>query len=152
MPEMISKKNINIIKNSASLITRNAPQITIRMYEILFTKYPHLKSYFSNAPQNQYMKLADALSAYAINIDKLHIFTPALMVIAQRHTETNIKSGLYPLVGEALITAIQDTLKSVDSDFIKAWTEAYSYLSGVLIEMETKIYEEQATKEELCIN
>ena len=144
MTKTISKRNINIIKNSASLITRNAPQITKRMYEILFDKYPHIKPLFADQPEDQYMKLADALSAYAINIDKLHIFTPALMVIAQKHVETNIKAGHYPIIEEVLLEAIQGTLKSVDNDFIEAWREAYGYLSHVLIEMETELYNEQA--------
>jgi len=138
----LSKKNINIIRNSASLVTRNAPDITTRMYEIMFSEYPHIKPLFADAPLNQHMKLADALSAYAINIDKLHIFTPALMVIAQKHVEINIKAGHYPIVGNSLIQAMKETITKADDDFFEAWKEAYNYLADILIDMEEKIYRE----------
>lgn len=135
----ISKKNMNIIKNSASLVTRNAPKITTKMYEILFSEYPQVKPLFADAPADQHMKLADTLSAYAVNIDRLHIFKPALMVIAKRHIETDIKAGHYPMVKYSLMKAMRDTLKHADDDLFNAWENAYDYLADVLISMEKEL-------------
>ena len=141
----ISKKNTNIIKNSASLVTRNAPAITTRMYEILFSKYPQVKSLFADAPVDQHMKLADALSAYAINIDRLHIFKPALMLIAQKHVETDVKTGHYPMVRYSLIQSMREILTNENNDFFQAWEEAYNYLADILIDMEEQIYKESSS-------
>jgi len=137
----LSQKSIDIIKESAELITANDTRITTRMYELLFSKYPHVKELFVNAPQDQYMKLAESLSAYAVNIDRLHILKPGLEVIAMAHVEVNIRPGHYPMVGMALMEAIEDTLgKRASVEFLDAWREAYKHISDVLIDIEEKLY------------
>ena len=144
MPAMISKNSMNIVKSSAVLITRNATEITQNMYKIMFEQYPKIEKLFANAPQDQYMKLADAISAYAINIDKLHILKPALMVIAKTHVRTNIQKSHYPIVGDSLLQAIQITLgDAATPEFMNAWKEAYQHIAEVLIEMEEELYKEE---------
>ena len=139
----LSQKHIEIIKESAGLITANDEKITTKMYEILFYKYPHLEILFDNAPDNQFMKLAEALSSYAVNIDKIEKLTPALELIAIKHVEVNIRPGYYSMVGMALIEAIEDVLgKMAPIGFIDAWREVYKYISDILIEMEDKLYKE----------
>ena len=143
MKQELSQKHIDIIKESAELITANDLEITSKMYEILFYKYPHLEMLFENAPDNQFMKLAEALSAYAINIDKIDKLTPALELIATKHVEVNIRPGHYSMVGMALIEAIEEVLgKKAPIGFIDAWREVYKYLSDILIEMENELYKE----------
>ena len=143
MPEMLSLRSIAIIKASASLITLNDSKITSRMYEILFQRFPKTEELFINAPSDQYMKLAEILSAYAINIDKLEVLKPALEVIASNHARSHVKPLRYPMIGQALIQAIRDVLSDMASpEFIDAWREAFQYLTDVLIEMEDKIREE----------
>ena len=142
---MISDEYIKIVKNSASTITYYGPEITIKMYEIMFEKFPNAKKLFRNAPEDQYMKLADALSAYAVNIDKLHIFKPALIRIAKNHVYTGITSSMYPMVRYALLRAMKEVL--VDQGrgnevCLEAWSAAYDHLADVLIEMENKLYDE----------
>jgi hemoglobin-like flavoprotein len=139
----LSQKHINIIKESAELITANDLAITSKMYEILFYKYPHLEMLFENAPDNQFMKLAEALSLYAVNIDKIEKLIPALELIAIKHVEVNIRPGHYSMVGMALIEAIEEVLgKMAPIGFIDAWREVYKYVSDILIEMENKLYKE----------
>ncbi len=144
MKKQLSQKSIGIIKGSASLVTAQSTKITQRIYEILFTKYPQSKQLFKNAPENQYILLAEAISAYAVNIDKLHIFYPALEIIAQSHVKENIKPIHYPMLGMVFIEAIEDILGTLATiEFVDAWRESYQFLSDVLIEMETNIYEKQ---------
>ncbi|EDZ61451.1 putative globin [Sulfurimonas gotlandica GD1] len=139
----LSQKHIDIIKESAELITANDLKITNKMYEILFYKYPHLEMLFENAPDNQFMKLAEALSLYAVNIDKIEKLIPALELIAIKHVEVNIRPGHYSMVGMALIEAIEEVLgKMAPIGFIDAWREVYKYVSDILIEMENKLYKE----------
>lgn len=142
---MISKEHIKIVKNSASTITHYGPEITTRMYEIMFKKFPNAKKLFKDAPEDQYMKLSDALSAYAINIDKLHLFQPALMRIAKMHVRTGITSSMYPMVRYALLQAMKEVLIDKgrgDEICLEAWSAAYDHLADILIEMENKLYDE----------
>jgi len=140
----LSLRTIEIVKNSAELITSNDTKISQRMYTILFDKYPNLKVFFKDAPDNQYMKLAEALSSYAVNVDKLHIEKPGLSVIAREHVRVNIKPNQYPKVGMALIQAIEDVLgDSASIELIDAWRDVYKHIADVLIEIEKEMYELQ---------
>ena len=140
----LSSKTIQIVKNSAELITSNDTKITQKMYDIVFEKHPSFEIFFKNAPKNQYMKLAEALSSYAINVDKLHILKPALSVIAREHVRVNIKPIHYSIIGMALIQAMEDVLgDSASIEFIDAWREVYKHISDVLIEIEKEMYELQ---------
>ena len=141
MQNTLSQKSIDIIKASAELITANDIAITQRMYQLLFSKYPNFKIFFKDAPQNQYMRLAEALSAYAINIEKLHILRPALALIARTHVKVKIKPSQYPIIGMVLMQAIEDVLgERAEIALIDAWREAYKHISWVLIEMEKEMY------------
>ena len=134
----LSIETVNIIKNSAILITSNDIKISLRMYEILFSRYPHYERLFAGAPENQYMKLAEALSAYAVNIDNLDVLAPALKNITNMHRRAGVTQMHYIAVGKSLMTAIEDTLGSTATPrFLDAWRDAYMYLSSVLIEMES---------------
>jgi len=137
----LSSQSINIIKNSAELITSNDTKITSRMYEILFLKYPHVQTLFKNAPADQYMRLAEILSAYAVNIDKLERLKPALMVIASTHVGVGIKAAHYPMIGMVLMQAIEDVLgEKATLMFMDAWREAYQIVASTLIKLEEEIY------------
>lgn len=140
MQNKLTDKTINLIKESAAIITKYSPQITLRMYVILFDKHPEMKKIFENSPEDQYMKLAQALSAYAVNIEKLHILTPALEMIAKDHNKHNVLPSHYPIVGMALIEAMEDILNDNASlELIDAWREAYKHLASVLIELQKKV-------------
>ena len=141
MKNTLSQTSIDIIKGSAELITANNIAITKRMYQLLFSKYPNLREYFKDAPEDQYMRLAEALSAYAINIEKLHILKPALSVIARTHVKVNIKPSQYPVIGMVLMQAIEEVLDDkAEIALIDAWREAYQHISSVLIEIEEEMY------------
>ena len=141
----ISLESILIIKDSAHLITSNDTLITQRMYKILFSKYPHVKEIFKNAPEDQYMRLAEILSAYAVNIDKIDRLRPALEVIAKIHTRVNIKEAHYPMIGIVLMQAIEDILgDKANIEFMDAWREAFQLIASILISMEKKIYARKA--------
>ena len=145
--ESLSKDTIRIVKNSAQQITQHCEEITLTMYPILFEKYPQLKKQFAKAPDNQHMKLAEAISAYAINIERLDRLAPALMVIAKRHVQTNVRPSQYIYVEDALLSAMCIVLKEEkNSELMTAWSEAYWYIAEVLINMERTLCMEKSKK------
>ncbi len=147
MKTTLSPQALLIVKSSATLITQNDTKISTRMYEILFSKYPKVKKLFENAPANQYMKLAEILSAYAANIDRIERLKPALLVIAKAHVRLNIQPAQYPMIGMVLMQAIEETLgEKATPEFMDAWREAYKYISYILIEMERELYEQRKQK------
>ena len=117
------------------------------MFEILFSKYPHIENLFADMQEDQYMKLAEILSAYAINIEKIEKLRPALLVIAQKHVDLNIDPVHYPMIGMVLMQAMEETLgKEASIEFMDAWREAYQVIGNILIDMEKALYEERALK------
>lgn len=147
MLSTLSPQSISIIKSTAELVTANDSKITKRMFEILFSKYPHIENLFADMQEDQYMKLAEILSAYAINIEKIEKLRPALLVIAQKHVDLNIDPVHYPMIGMVLMQAMEETLgKEASIEFMDAWREAYQVIGNILIDMEKALYEERALK------
>ena len=139
----LSKKTISLVKSTAQLITENQYDITDRMYELLFEKYPQFKKLFKNDTKLNRSRVADAISAYAVNIDKVNILTSALKEIAKVHVKAGVKPEYYVMLGTCLIDAMQEVLDtSATDEFIYAWREAYRYLSAILIEMEAQLRKE----------
>jgi len=146
----LSPQTIEIIKNSANLVTSNDILITKRMYEIMFSKYPHFKKQFNNTPEDQYMKLAEAISAYAMNIEKIERLKPALQIIAKIHVKRNVLPSQYFKVGGVLLEAMEEVLGDRASlEFLDAWREVYNYIAKILIDMESELCRKKVEVKEL---
>ncbi len=138
---MLKLETISIVKSTAPAIREKGEEITTRMYEILFTKYPETKEMFKNAPPEQYRILANAIIAYSSNVDNLGALDKAIEKMVNKHVETNVQPEHYPMVGDALLTAIKEVLNP-DEEVLKAWEEAYNFLAEILIKEEQKAYKE----------
>lgn len=130
-----------IIKSTAPLLKERGEEITTVMYQFLFESNPELQELFKDAAPDQYKKLASAVYAYAANIDKLEALGKGIETIAMAHVKTNIKPEHYPLVGTALLRAIEKVLGSAATpEIMDAWKEAYFFLADVLIQREKELY------------
>jgi len=135
--------------NRPRALEKHGLAITTAMYARLFTD-PEIAAMFDRAAQQsgeQPRRLANAILAYAKNIDKLGNLGPAVQKMVQRHVETGVKAEHYPFVAAALLPAIRDVLGAeVATDAVlNAWGEAYWMLADILIAAETDQYEALAT-------
>ncbi|MEM8832498.1 MAG: globin domain-containing protein [Cyanobacteria bacterium P01_G01_bin.19] len=146
MTTTISQQTIDIVKATAPALKEHGKTITSRMYEIMFSSHPEVKSQFDMSAQangTQPAKLATAVYAYATHIDDLGALTAAVDTIAHRHVATHVLPEQYPIVGECLLKAIQDVLgNAATEDVMNAWTEAYQALAEIFIDREQEIYQE----------
>jgi len=130
-----------IVKSTAPLLKDKGQEITTVMYKNLFANYPEAKELFKNAAEDQYIKLANMVYAYAANIDKLENLQKGIEKVAQIHVETNILPEHYAWVGESLLIAIKEVLGDVATpEVMDAWAEAYGFLSKVFIAKEAELY------------
>lgn len=137
----LSSETIAIIKEAVPLINQEAENVTTRMYEILFSKYPETKALFANATSDQHKKLAGAIGAFAGNVDNLGVLGGAVEKMAQSHVMTSVQPTHYPMVADALITAMGDVLGEAFTEVRKnAWVEAYTFLAGILMQREKELY------------
>ena len=132
-----------MIKETAPVLKEKGEEITTEMYKVLFSKYPETQELFKDASPEQHKKLASAVYAYAANIDKLENLGKGIEQMALVHVKTNVKPEHYPMVGDALLSAIKTVLGSAATDEVmSAWEEAYGFLANVLIEKEKELYAE----------
>lgn len=137
----LSQTTITSVKETIPLINQKAEEVTTRMYEILFSKYPETKPLFDNAQSDQHKKLAGAIAAFAGNIDNLEALGGAVEKMAASHVLTNVKPIHYPMVGDALLTAMSEVLgDDFSEEHKKAWGEAYFFLGDILMKREQELY------------
>lgn len=137
----LSQETITAIKETIPLVSQEAENVTSRMYEILFSKYPETKPLFANAASDQHKKLAGAIAAFAGNIDNLGALGGAVEKMAQSHVNTNVLPLHYPMVADALITAMGDVLgEAFTPERKNAWVEAYTFLATILMQREQELY------------
>lgn len=145
---LLSAETIAIVKSTAPALEKHGLAITTRMYERLFED-TEIAEMFDKAAQEsgeQPRRLANAILAYARNIDRLENLGNAVSRMVTRHVETGVKAEHYPKVAQALLPAIRDVLGAdVATDAVlAAWAEAYQVLADILIAQEAAVYKEQA--------
>lgn len=136
---------MEIVKSTAPALEKHGVEITTAMYARLF-RNAEVAAMFDRAAQDsgeQPRRLANAILAYAKNIDRLQNLGPAVQRMVARHVETGVKAEHYPYVAEALLPAIRDVLGAeIATDAVlAAWGEAYWMLADILIAAEAQAYE-----------
>lgn len=143
---MLTEKEIELIKSTAPVLETQGTDVTTRFYSILFEKHPELSNVFNMGNQKggtQSEALANAVYAFAANVDNLGALLGAVERIAQKHASIGITAEQYPLVGAALLQAIQEVLNP-PAEIIDAWAKGYGVLSSVFINREKEIYQQKA--------
>jgi hemoglobin-like flavoprotein len=144
MTRTLSDETIALVKATAPALQAHGLAITKRMYERLFVD-EGIKAMFDQAAQasgEQPQRLANAIIAYAQNIDKLQNLSGPVARMAARHVETGVRAEHYPYVANALLPAIKDVLGDAATDeILAAWGEAYWFLADILIAQEAELYE-----------
>jgi nitric oxide dioxygenase len=139
----LSATTIDTIKATIPVLQEHGLEITSRMYDVLFEKYPETKQLFSSAPDEQPKILAGAIAAYAMNIDNLDALSDAVGRMAAAHVRTSVKPEHYPMVGDSVLTAMKDVLgDAATPEIINAWKEAFFFLADILIAKEKELYSE----------
>lgn len=148
---MLSDATKAIIKSTAPVLQKHGKEITARMYQIAFAERPDFKRFFENTwvkyPLDggpQPARLAEAVCAYAQNIDNLDALKGPLEHIAHKHTDMRVIAEQYPVIGASLLQAIKDVRgDAATSEVMTAWGEAYNFLADVLIKREKEIYRDE---------
>jgi len=143
---MISDKSIAIVKATAPVVAEHSLAITKNFYPTLFAKFPAAKMFFNVANQRtdaQPRALANAVVAYASNIDNLGVLGDAVDLMAVKHCGLNVLPEHYTMVEQAMSLAIKETLgDAVTEEVGGAWDEAVKSLSTILTTREEELYKE----------
>lgn len=141
---MLSASSKQIIAATLPAVGAHVNRITEVFYPLMFKRYPEVKAFFNQAHQaegTQPRALANAVVAYASNLDRLEVLGDAVALIVQKHASLNIQPQHYPIVGECLLAAIKEVLGDAATDeVLGAWAEAYFQLADILIAAEENVY------------
>jgi nitric oxide dioxygenase len=145
---MLSQKTLSIIKATVPVLEAHGETLTRHFYKRMFAHNPEVIAFFNPAHQasgTQQRALANAICAYAANIDNLGVLGNAVELIAQKHASLQIKPEQYPIVGSNLLESIREVLgEGATDEVINAWSEAYGLLAEILIGREAQLYKEQS--------
>lgn len=148
---MLDQKTVEIIKATIPAVQPRADEITACFYPLMFEQYPEVIPFFNQTHQAkgaQPKALANAVVAYAANIDSLGNLSEAVTRIVQKHCSLGILPHQYAIVGSCLLQAIKKVLGDAATDeVIDAWGKAYQQLADILIEAEEAVYTELAQRE-----
>jgi len=143
---ILNKEERELIKASVPVLDKYGLEITKLFYSKMLAAHPELKNVFNNANQSHFEQpraLAQALAAYASNIDDLGVLKAAIELIAAKHVSLYIQPEQYVIVGEYLIGAIAEVLgDALSPEVAMAWTAAYWQLAEVLIKRENELYQQ----------
>ena len=143
---MLSQQTIEIVQSTIPLLAENGEAITHHFYGNLLTDNPGLKNVFNPTNQQdgaQARALADAVFAYANNLENLEALLPSVARIAHKHVSLGVKPEQYPIIGGALLSAIQEVAELPDNHpALTAWGEAYGVLADVFIKAEEELYQQ----------
>ena len=147
----LTDKTTKIIKATVPIIEKNTVELTKKFYPLLFTRNPTIKIFF-NREHVRNGTLPRAVTAsiieYANNIDNLDAIKPLINDIAEKHASLNIKPAQYSIVIKCMLEAIGNVLGTKGTYEVKrAWEEALENLANIIIETETRKYEETLAKE-----
>lgn len=150
MQAQLTQQTVETVKATVPALEAHGLTITQAMYDRLF-RDEDIRALFNQSHHgetgSQPRALADAILAYARNIDRLQAMGPAVERIAQKHVGLQILPEHYPYVAEALLAAIKDVLgDAATDDVLAAWGEAYWFLAELLIGREAELYREIAAK------
>lgn len=135
-----------IIQATAPAVAPKVPQIVDDFYDRMFKENPEAKQFFNPAnqfkdPPLQRQALANAIVAYAGNIENLGALTGAVEIIAHKHCALNILPEHYPIVHKNLMASIGQVLGDVVTPEIgDGWSQAVLFLAKVLWEKEEELY------------
>ncbi len=149
-PTPLAAPTVALIKATVPALEAHGLAITRRMYERLFEN-AEMRDLFNQSHHgetgSQPKALAQAVLAYARNIDNLGVLGGAVERIAQKHVALNILPEHYPHVAKALLGAIGDVLGAAATpEICAAWGEAYWFLAELLIGREAAIYRDLAAR------
>jgi len=136
----------DIIKATAGAVAPNVPAIIDDFYTRLFDQAPETKAFFNPAnqfgqPPKQRNALANAVVAYASNIEDLTPLLGPVEIIANKHAALTVAPVHYEIVHKHLMASIGHILGDVVTPEIgTGWSDAVLALAKLLIEKEEELY------------
>jgi nitric oxide dioxygenase len=139
-----------LIKATIPILRESGEDLTNYFYARMFKAHPELQNMFNMGNQangRQKSALANAVLAYAENIDDPSVLIGVLKGIGTKHRSLNIQPDQYKIVGTHLIASIGEVVgEAATPEILDAWTVAFYQLAQIMIDLEKELYDENIAK------
>ncbi|NQE32933.1 globin domain-containing protein [Microcoleus asticus] len=127
--------NVELLEQSFEKIKPRADEFAASFYEKLFTDHPELKPLFAKTDmEKQQKKLISALVLVVENLRSPEALGPVLNALGGRHIGYGVIPKYYGPVGEALLSAFEQSLQQDWTTEVKlAWTDAYKAITALML-------------------
>ena len=130
----MTPEQIKLVQDSFSKVALISEQAAVIFYDHLFEIAPSVKAMFPADMTEQRKKLMATLAVVVNGLSNLESILPAASALATRHVSYGARPEHYPVVGSALLWALEKGLgEAWTSEVADAWTAAYGTLSSYMI-------------------
>ena len=135
----LTQSQIQLVKQTWSIFRSIDTELVGDVfYGRLFLENPALRRMFPKQMELQYKKLINMLSIMVARLDHIDDLAGDIAAMAERHVQYGVKPEHYPLVGKALLWALQNGLgKDWNKEVESAWQNCYEFLSDTMIKAST---------------
>ncbi len=122
-----------ILRDSFELVIDRRPDLTVRFYEILFSRYPELAPLFGRDRGVQAKMLASAIAAVLDHLEDAPWLESTLGELGRRHVGYGVTAKMYDQVGDALLATLAEVAgDDWTPDVAAQWTLAYGAIAGLM--------------------
>jgi nitric oxide dioxygenase len=130
----MTSEQIELVRKSWDLVAGDPDGVAALFYRRLFAIAPGVRPLFPASMHEQGRKLVQMLATAVANLDRLDAIRPAVEALAHRHVGYGALPAHYPVVGEALLGALEEGLgPQLTAETAEAWQTAYAALSQVML-------------------
>lgn len=131
---MLDERQKTLIQDSYREVSIQLIATGQRFYHHLFRLYPQVRPLFPDDISGQSMKLMQTIGFAVSHLNAPDILRPVVAALGARHTGYGVQPEHYALVGEALLTTLEEILGSSFTPEVK---EAWGALYGELVDAAT---------------
>lgn len=128
--------NQNLLRQSLEEVAQNETPLTKRFYEILFQRYPAVRSLFGRRSEEAQAKmLQESIVAVVEHLDNERWLAANLRALGRTHRVYGVTAEMYSWVGECLLAALADLLGDRWSPELEsAWSTMYGRICDMMME------------------
>jgi hemoglobin-like flavoprotein len=125
-----------LLRGSFELVATRAPDLTLRFYDELFTRYPQVEPLFSRRGRPEQAKMLEqALVAVLDHIEDAPWLSSTLRALGAKHVEYGVREEMYEWVGQCLLATLARVAGPAWNDELHtAWSEAYGAIAGLMVQ------------------
>jgi hemoglobin-like flavoprotein len=131
--KLMSSHEIQLIRETFSLVEERAEVVALVFYQRLFTLDPSLRPLFDTQIEKQGEKFTQMLGVVVALLEKPFALGPSLQALGRRHSGYGVEDRHYAMVGVALFDTLQECLRSAFTpEVMAAWAALYAFIAKAM--------------------